>query len=60
MKTLRTIVRYLFPSEKQLYRWYKRILPTDPDWLEPLWWTVAAALILALCALILFQVLHTS
>ncbi|KRR19716.1 hypothetical protein CQ14_34615 [Bradyrhizobium lablabi] len=60
MNIFRTIARYLFPSEKQLYQWYKRVLPTDPDWLEPLWWIVAAALILALCALILFQVLHTS
>jgi len=60
MRAFRTIARYLFPSEKQLHRWYKRILPTDPDWLEPLWWIMASALVLALGALIFFQVYHTS
>lgn len=60
MNTFRTILSYLFPTEEELYQRFKRILPIEPPWLEPLSWVVALALILGVCALIFFQVYPTS
>jgi hypothetical protein len=56
MRTIRLLAGYLFPTEKQVFQWYRRLFPSgnEPRWLEPVLWATMAALLLAIYALILF------
>lgn len=54
MSAVRLLARYLVPSEKQLLRLYRRLIPGDtPQWLEPSLWVVMSALLVVLYAFLL-------
>ncbi|SCB55081.1 hypothetical protein GA0061098_103455 [Bradyrhizobium shewense] len=56
MTAIRLVVRYLFPSEKQILRLYRWFVPGEqPRCLEPCLWGAAIALLLLLYALIVLS-----
>lgn len=53
MSIIRDIARYMFPSDKQLLRWYRHAVPApEPRWLALALYGVAFAMLLVIYAAI--------